>query len=90
MQDNYDYMGHSNMGHSNMGHSNMGHSNMGHSNMVDSYDYLSAEETGIKPVDDVITKTLAFEQSHLGQPLVQFALLGLAGFGAYTLIKKFM
>ena len=75
MQDNYNYMN---------------HSNKKHSNMVDSYDYLSAEETGIKPVDSVITKTLAFEQSHLGQPLVQFALLGLAGFGAYTLINKYI
>ena len=47
-------------------------------------------ETGIAPVDTVITKTLEFEQSKLGNPLVQFALLGLAGFGAYTLVTKFI
>ena len=54
------------------------------------YNYLSADETGIKPVDDVITKTLAFEQSYLGKPLVQFAVLALAAFGTYTLVKKYL
>ncbi len=45
-------------------------------------------KTGVAPIDSVVSKTLAFEQSHLGNPLVQFALLGLAGFGLYKLIFK--
>ena len=47
-------------------------------------------ETGIKPIDSAITKTLAFEASHLGNPLVQVALLGFAGYGIYTLATKLM
>jgi|GEM_PF-4316536 len=58
--------------------------------MQDNYNYLSAEETGIKPIDTAINKALDFEQSYLGKPLVQFALLGLAAFGTYTLIKKYI
>ena len=87
---------HSNMGHSNMGHSNMGHSNMGHSNFAhrnwraDGYNYLSADETGIAPVDEVITKTLDVEKKYLDRPLIQFAILGLAVFGGVTLVNKFM
>ena len=45
-------------------------------------------ETGVAPIDKAITKTLAFEKSHLGNPLVQFALLGFAGFGIYKLIFR--
>ena len=47
-------------------------------------------ETGIAPIDSAIVKTLAFEQSYLGNPLVQVALLGFAGFGIYTLAAKFI
>lgn len=54
--------------------------------------YRSADglptKTGIAPIDTAITKTLAFEQSHLGNPLVQVALLGFAGFGIYKLLVK--
>jgi hypothetical protein len=89
--DGYNYMGHSNMGHSNMGHSNMGHSNFAHRNWrADGYNYLSADETGIAPVDEVITKTLDVEKKYLDRPLIQFAILGLAVFGGVTLVNKFM
>jgi hypothetical protein len=47
-------------------------------------------ETGVAPIDAAINKTLAFEQSHLGNPLVQFTLLGFAGYGIYTLATKLM
>lgn len=43
-------------------------------------------ETGIAPIDTAITKTLAFEKSHLGNPLVQVTLLALAGYGLYKLV----
>jgi|DEB0MinimDraft_10_1074344.scaffolds.fasta_scaffold02741_15 hypothetical protein len=46
------------------------------------------EETGIEPVDKLINKSLEFERSHLGNPLVQFALLGFAGYGIYKLFTK--
>jgi hypothetical protein len=56
------------------------------------YNNFSASDlptkTGVAPIDSVVNKTLAFEQSHLGNPLVQFTLLGLAGFGLYKLIFK--
>tara|TARA_R110000868_G_scaffold335707_1_gene596571 strand:- start:65 stop:223 length:159 start_codon:yes stop_codon:yes gene_type:complete len=51
---------------------------------------MAYTETGVAPIDSAITKTLAFEKSHLGNPLVQFALLGLAGFGVYILVTKFI
>tara|TARA_R110001606_G_scaffold102288_3_gene224550 strand:- start:1036 stop:1209 length:174 start_codon:yes stop_codon:yes gene_type:complete len=57
--------------------------------MRDNYNYAN-HETGIEPIDKVINKTLAFEQSYLGKPLVQFGLLGLAAFGAYVLVKKYV
>ena len=47
-------------------------------------------DTGIAPIDSTVRKTLAFEQSHLGNPLAQVAILGLAVYGAYHLATKFM
>ena len=47
-------------------------------------------ELGIKPLDQAITKTLEFEKSHLGNPILQFALLGLAVYGAYTIATKYL
>jgi len=41
-------------------------------------------ETGIAPIDTVVKRTLAFEQSYLGNPLVQATLFGFAIFGLYT------
>ena len=52
--------------------------------------YQAVGQTGIAPVDKAVTRTLQFEQSYLGNPLVQVTLLGLAGFGAYTLIMKYI
>ena len=42
--------------------------------------------TGIKAFD----RALAFEQSHLGNPMVQVALLGFAAYGIWTLANKVM
>ena len=47
-------------------------------------------DTGVAPIDATIKKTLAFEQSHLGNPIVQFALLGFAAYGIYHLATKMM
>tara|TARA_R110000787_G_scaffold44415_6_gene109020 strand:- start:300 stop:503 length:204 start_codon:yes stop_codon:yes gene_type:complete len=47
-------------------------------------------DTGIAPIDSTVKKTLAFEQSHLGNPMVQFALLGFAVYGIYTLATKYL
>lgn len=47
-------------------------------------------ETGIAPIDSAVRKTLAFEQSHLGNPIVQVALLGFAAYGIYTLISPYL
>lgn len=55
---------------------------------MDGYDYISADETGIQPVDDVITKSLEIEKTYLDRPLIQFAILGLAVYGSITLINK--
>jgi len=41
-------------------------------------------ETGIAPVDMVVKRTVEFEQSYLGNPLVQVTLFGFAIFGLYT------
>lgn len=48
------------------------------------------QKTGITPVDTAVTKTLAWEQSHLSNPLVQFTLLGFAAYGVYHLATKMM
>mgnify|MGYP003645121826 CR=1 FL=1 len=45
-------------------------------------------KTGITPVDKTITRTLEFEKSYLGNPFIQIAILGLAGYGVYRLIAK--
>jgi hypothetical protein len=50
----------------------------------------AAGETGIAPIDSTVRKTLAFEQSYLGNPITQFALLGLAVYGAYHLATKYL
>ena len=47
-------------------------------------------KTGIAPIDNTVRKTLAFEQSHLGNPIVQFTLLGLAVYGAYHLATTYL
>jgi hypothetical protein len=44
----------------------------------------NTQTTGVKAID----KALAFEQSHLGNPMVQFALLGFAAYGIWTLANK--
>jgi len=49
-----------------------------------------SEGTGVKIVDTAITKTLAFEKSHLGNPVLQVLLLGLAVYGAYALTTKYL
>ena len=57
--------------------------------MENGWEYAEGE-TGIKPVDTVITKTLAFEKSHLGNPMLQVFLLGLAAYGGYVLVTKYV
>jgi hypothetical protein len=57
--------------------------------MENGWEYAEGE-TGIKPVDKMITQTLAFEKSHLGNPILQVTLLGLAAYGAYALVTKFV
>lgn len=52
--------------------------------------HSSAEgETGIAPVDAVIDKTLEAESTYLSNPIVQFAVLGLAIYGGVMIIKSF-
>lgn len=48
------------------------------------------QKTGITPVDTAVKKTLDFEKSHLGNPLVQVTLLGFAAYGIWTLANKMM
>jgi hypothetical protein len=86
--DGYDYMGHSNA-------AGIHHRNFRTKTSIDTqtypmdgYNYISADETGIKPVDDVITKSLEIEKTYLDRPLLQFAILGLAVYGSITLINK--
>ena len=55
--------------------------------MKNGWEYAEGE-TGIKPVDTIVTRALDFEKSYLGNPMVQVALLGLAVYGAYTLVTK--
>jgi hypothetical protein len=59
---------------------------------MDNYNYAGGlpTKTGVAPIDSTITKTLAFEQSHLGNPLVQITLLGFAIYGVYHLGTKLM
>ena len=57
--------------------------------MNNGWEYAEGE-TGIKVVDSTITKTLAFEKSHLGNPILQVALLGLAAYGGYVLVTKYL
>jgi len=47
-------------------------------------------ETGIAPIDTVVKKTIEFEQSYLGNPIVQATLFGFAIFGIYTTVKIVM
>jgi hypothetical protein len=57
--------------------------------MKNGWEYAEGE-TGIKPVDTIVTRALDFEKSYLGNPMVQVALLGLAVYGAYTLVTKYI
>jgi hypothetical protein len=52
--------------------------------MENGWEYAEGE-TGIKPVDKMITQTLAFEKSHLGNPILQVTLLGLAAYGKFVI-----
>ena len=48
------------------------------------------QKTGIEPIDVAVRKTLAWEQSHLSNPLVQVTLLGFAAYGIYIAVNKMM
>ncbi len=45
-------------------------------------------QTGLKVIDDNIRKVVAWEQSTLSNPIIQVALLGLAGYGIYVLFTE--
>lgn len=57
--------------------------------MEDEQDGLPTK-TGIAPIDTTVKKTLAFEKSYLGNPLVQVALLGFAAYGIYHVATKIL